>query len=448
MCCLSRRLQPHVVILLFYLRVLFPVLSSQGLLRRPDLIQALASRRAEVTRPLHLPHLTFTIYSSSCVFCPFLTSLCPSVRFVNVLMGDLHGAERSTGCFSCEDRARHGCSQLGDPAWRAQPTRYRRRVGGDFSLLSFSQTLKKKRNACGSPSVSWQWKFKVFWWSVRFCAHYYPPPLTGGKAHPRLEEDLVSSARWRGFINTGRMDCQCNPPPPPPCYKKNPKRHACCTHSEDMHAPAWTHTHAQTHTHTHAVGHGQTDTHTHTHTHARCRERRWRGGGDFRAFTDRAGVKLSEPWTAQREHPPPLWAALCWLPHHWLTSSTSSNTQLSLFKDHKTLIHIYVFTFWSFVTMGDMFYLFLQPSCFFHLCEMTSTDHYLGNRCTKRNVFVPWLYRFVWYLAVWIISFNICVHAPSHLYTNLCSAASVCPRWTSHHLKSTCFLSWLFPEYK
>lgn len=41
--------------------------------------------------------------------------------------------------------------------------------------------------------------------------------------------------------------------------------------------------------------HSGRQTHTHTCTNAQCREKRW---GDFRAFTSRAGVRLSEPWTA------------------------------------------------------------------------------------------------------------------------------------------------------
>lgn len=53
----------------------------------------------------------------------------------------------------------------------------------------------------------------------------------------------------------------------------------------------------QKHTHTHIFGHIQTGRHMHrdTHTHMHSVERRW---GDFRAFTGRAGVRLSEPWTA------------------------------------------------------------------------------------------------------------------------------------------------------
>lgn len=83
--------------------------------------------------------------------------------------------------------------------------------------------------------------------------------------------------------------------------------------------PAHTHTHAstrarvRTNTHTRNRTTSKADrptnarTHTLTHTWTQCRERRagvggggleWSGGGDFRAFTGRAGVRLSEPWTA------------------------------------------------------------------------------------------------------------------------------------------------------
>lgn len=55
--------------------------------------------------------------------------------------------------------------------------------------------------------------------------------------------------------------------------------------------PAHTHTHCRTQFR-------QTDVQTHTHTLAHMHSVVRGGGGDFRAFTGRAGVRLSEPWTA------------------------------------------------------------------------------------------------------------------------------------------------------
>ncbi|CAB1431075.1 unnamed protein product [Pleuronectes platessa] len=86
---------------------------SRGLLRKPDLFQALASRRAEI--------------------------------FVNVLIEDLHGAERSTGYFSCEDRARHGCSQRRRPCLTRTANTESSRCFGEVFCAHYYHSLVAKR---------------------------------------------------------------------------------------------------------------------------------------------------------------------------------------------------------------------------------------------------------------------------------------------------------------
>ena len=84
-------------------------------------------------------------------------------------------------------------------------------------------------------------------------------------------------ARWRGW-RQDELTVQ------PLCYKKNPRRDACCMQQADVPVLWQTHTHTNTHTHFRTRSDRQTDapTHTHTHTHtcthAQCRERRGVGG--------------------------------------------------------------------------------------------------------------------------------------------------------------------------
>ena len=79
-------------------------------------------------------------------------------------------------------------------------------------------------------------------------------------------------ARWRGW-RQDELTVQ------PLCYKKNPRRDACCMQQADVPVLWQTHTHTNTHTHFRTRSDRQTDAPTHTHTHLHTCTVSWEEGG-------------------------------------------------------------------------------------------------------------------------------------------------------------------------
>lgn len=121
----------------------------------------------------------------------------------------------------------------------------------------------------------------------------------------------------------------------------------------------------------------QTETHRLAHMHSVVRGGCWGGGrgGDFRAFTGRAGVRLSEPWTAHMK-----------LIQCGLLSSVRTGCSITVCQWHFIqqptlsfivkrayfLEHQYrYFTFYSIIgPTHDIHQLVLQPSSFCYLAPM------------------------------------------------------------------------------
>lgn len=137
--------------------------------------------------------------------------------FVFKLLIGICAAARGISVIVAQDCARHGCSQLGDLPTRTAKALVMR---GDFV---FSKTLNSPVDHLLTVRV--QSVCQVF--MVSSPRVYFP---TDCRAHPSLVEGYFSVsrllARWRGY-RRDELTVQ------PLCYKKNPRRDACCMQRED-----------------------------------------------------------------------------------------------------------------------------------------------------------------------------------------------------------------------